>query len=65
MRNWSVNISALQKDPARMAVWELEQRINFGSPENEPLDRKLLEKYWDQLNIDPAKRAYLRSLLDE
>ena len=63
MRNWSTDITELQKDPEKLAIWELEQMVNFGL-QGKKLDKQLLEKYWDRLTIDPARRSYLRHLLN-
>ncbi len=63
MRNWSTDTNELQKDPEKYAIWELEQMVNFGL-QGKKLDRRLLEKYWDKITIDPNRRQYLRHLLD-
>ena len=63
MRNWSTNIEELQKKPEKLAIWELEQMVNFGL-QGKKLSRVLLKKYWDKITIDPGRRHYLRYLLD-
>ena len=30
MKNWSTDLNKLAKNPAAMAVWKLEQMVNFG-----------------------------------
>lgn len=62
MYNWSVDESELKKFPERYQIWRLEQLINFGLGQ-EQLDRQLLIKYLDRLEIDEDKRAYLKFLL--
>lgn len=63
MRNWSTDTTQLQKNPEQLAIWELEQMVNFGL-QGKKLNRKLLKKYWDKITIDPGRRRYLRYLLD-
>lgn len=63
MRNWSTDVTELSKDPEKLAVWELEQRVNFGL-QDDKLSLELLRKFWDKIKIDPARRSYLRHLLD-
>jgi hypothetical protein len=43
-------------------IWRLEQLINFGL-NGRRLEKKQLKKYWNRLNIDPSRRAYLKMLL--
>lgn len=62
-QHWSVDETELKKDPERYAIWRLEQRINFGVGE-EKLDRAELKKYWDKIDIDPAKRRALSLALE-
>jgi len=62
MKNWSINISKLQKDKEKFLPWRLEQLINFGL-EEEKIDINELRKYWDVLNIDPYKRKFLSLFL--
>mgnify|MGYP003394199939 CR=1 FL=1 len=58
MKHWSVDESALKKDPKAYAIWRLEQRINFGVGEHK-IDRSELEAYWNDIDIDPHKREAL------
>ncbi len=59
MKNhWSVNTTELEKDPEALAIWRLEQQINWGWGE-EKIDKKELVKYWDKIDIDNFKRQAL------
>ena len=58
MKNWSTDVSKLQKNTEKFSIWRLEQLINFGLGE-EKIDRDELKKYWDVVNIDPFKRKFL------
>ena len=62
MYNWSTDTAKLKKYPEKYAVWRLEQLINYGL-DGEKLDKKELIKYFPVLNIDPAKKAYLKFIL--
>lgn len=57
-KHWSVNESALKKDPRAYAIWRLEQRINFGLGAQK-ISKTELKKYWDAIDIDPFKRRAL------
>jgi len=63
MRNWSTEITRLQDDHEKYAIWRLEQQLNYGLSENEKIERRLLEKYLPLLNIDKATRNLLEFLL--
>lgn len=58
MEHWSVDTSELRKDPRAYAIWQLEQKINFGLGEGK-ISKPLLRKYWRDVDIDPHKRAFL------
>ena len=58
MKNWSTDVSKLQKNKEKFSIWRLEQLINFGLGE-EKIDRDELKKYWNVVNIDPSKRKFL------
>lgn len=58
MKNWSTDITELQKDPEKFSVWRLEQLINFGL-DDEKIDLDELREYWDRVHIDPYKRKFL------
>lgn len=62
MYNWNVNIARLKKNPDKYAKFVLEQRINFGL-NGQKLSKKGLRKYWNQLDIDPAKKNYLQKIV--
>ena len=62
MHNWSVDVKKLRKNKEKYAIWKLEQMVNFGL-NGEKIDKKLLKKYWFQLNIDPARRKFLDLIL--
>jgi hypothetical protein len=63
MYNWSVDEKAFKKaDPEGYKIWRLEQMINFGL-NGKKLNKKELKKYWDKLQIDPAKKRFLSFLL--
>ena len=62
MYNWSVDLRELNKKPKYALLWKIEQAINFGL-NGEKLDKKLVRKFWNRINIDPARRKLLRLLL--
>lgn len=62
MKNWSVDVEQLKKDPERYAIWRLEQMVNFGL-DGEMLNREELSRYWSRITIDPARRKFLELLL--
>lgn len=64
MYNWSVDEKELAKNPEKYAIWKLEQMANFGLGEDK-FNREELEKYWDKLDIDPARRKFLALILNE
>jgi hypothetical protein len=58
MRNWSINTKELKKDKEKFAIWKLEQMINFGLT-GKKIKKNELKKYWQVIDIDPAKRKFL------
>ncbi len=62
MYNWSVDLKKLNKNPKMAVIWKLEQIINFGL-NGAKLNKNLLKKYWQKVNIDPARRKFLKLLL--
>ncbi|MBI4257147.1 hypothetical protein HY626_03785 [Candidatus Uhrbacteria bacterium] len=62
MKNWSTDINVLKKDPEAYAIWKIEQQVNFGL-DGEKINESDLRTYWDRLEIDPARRAFLKILL--
>jgi len=63
MKNWSVDEEKLKKYPEKYAIWRLESLINFGLGD-EKIKISELKKYWNKLNIDPAKRKFLTTLIN-
>ncbi len=63
MRNWSTDTKVLKRDKPGYKKWRLEQLINFGL-DGEKLSMKQLKEFLPELNIDPARRAYLELLLN-
>lgn len=62
VNNWSTNLSELEKQPAKLMLWKLEQLINFGLS-GEKLPVKHVRKNINHLDIDPSKKEYLKFLL--
>lgn len=62
MYNWSTQTDELKKDKNKYTTWKLEQMVNFGL-DGQKLNRRDLEKYWDQIQIDPSRRKLLAVLL--
>ena len=56
MKNhWSVNTTELEKNPESLAIWKLEQWVNWGIG-TAKVKKSDLIKYWDKLDIDEWKR---------
>ncbi len=64
MYNWSIDTKKLSKYPKKYTIWKLEQLINFGL-NGQKLNLMELKKYFPRLNIDPKKRKYLASLIND
>lgn len=62
MYNWSIDTTCLKKNKADYTIWKLEQLINFGL-NNERIKKKEIVEHWDHLEIDPARKKFLRLLL--
>ncbi len=62
MYNWSVDTFRLKKDPDAYRRFVLEQRINFGL-NGTKLSLVDLKRYWNVLDIDPHKRAFLKKIV--
>ena len=62
MKHWSVDTNALEKDPDALAVWELENAVNFGIRDDKIKKQDLLA-YWDKLDLDPHKKKFLNLIL--
>ena len=63
MYNWSTNEEKLKKNPEKYAIWKLEQLVNFGLGKDK-LERKELERFWNEISIDPSRRKFLSLLLN-
>lgn len=62
MKHWSVDASVLGNDPDALAVWELENAVNFGI-RNGKINRQNLLTYWNKLDLDPHKKKFLSLIL--
>lgn len=62
MKHWSVNTRVLEKDPDALAVWELENAINFGIRDGKIKKQDILA-HWDKLDLDPHKKKFLSLIL--
>jgi hypothetical protein len=62
MYNWNTDTTRLKKDTSQYDKFVLEQQINFGL-NNSKISLEKLKKYWDQLEIDLAKRNYLKKIV--
>ena len=62
MYNWSTDTSLLKKDKKKYTLWKLEQLVNFGL-DGERLSASELRSHWSRLQLDPAKKAFLKILL--
>jgi hypothetical protein len=62
MKHWSVDEKKFKKDPTAYAIWQLEQRINFGIGRKK-IKRSELKRYWKKLDLDPKRKIYLESLV--
>ncbi|MDO8590790.1 MAG: hypothetical protein Q7R65_02315 [bacterium] len=61
-KHWSVDTRELEKDPDAYVIWRLEQGINFGIRDGK-IRKETLLKYWDRLDLDPARKDLLSLLL--
>ena len=62
-KHWSVDEKQIALDPRAHAIWRLEQRINWGMGDDF-LDQNELRTYWNDIDIDPAKRRALALALE-
>ncbi|MEX0896017.1 MAG: hypothetical protein WDZ94_03690 [Patescibacteria group bacterium] len=62
MYNWNTDTTRLKKNSAKYDQFVLEQQINFGL-NNTKLSLEKLKANWDKLDIDAAKRNYLKSIV--
>lgn len=59
---WDYTTIEYQKQAKADPKWHLERLINYGLGD-EKLNRKMLEKYINELNIPDERRAFLELLL--
>lgn len=62
MKNWSNTIEKFDKKSEEYQIWKLEQMVNFGL-DGERIPKEMLKKYLSRLDIDEAKKRYLKFLL--
>lgn len=62
MYNWSTDERQLLKNREKYTIWKLEQLVNFGLGQ-EKINRRDLDKYFNKIEIDPARRRFLNLLL--
>lgn len=62
MYNWSTDETTLKNDPEKYKIWRLEQLANFGL-NGAKIKTQDLKKYWNKINIDPARRRFLELIL--
>ena len=62
MYNWSTDTKELSRSKDDFAIWQLEQKINYGLG-SEKLKQEELERYWSRLRIDPHRRKFFDLLL--
>ena len=62
MKHWSVDASVLGNDPDALAVWGLENAVNFGIRDGK-IKRQNLLVYWNKLDLDPHKKKFLSLIL--
>lgn len=62
MYNWSTDEQRLSKNHEKHTIWKLEQLINFGLG-REKINRRDLDKYFNKIEIDSARRRFLQLLL--
>ncbi|MFZ1019899.1 MAG: hypothetical protein WAN61_02830 [Minisyncoccia bacterium] len=54
-KHWSVDTTELKKNKDALAVWNLEQLINWDIGKDK-INKKDLLRHWDKIDIDPFKR---------
>ncbi|OGN16421.1 MAG: hypothetical protein A3B99_02845 [Candidatus Yanofskybacteria bacterium RIFCSPHIGHO2_02_FULL_44_12b] len=62
MKHWSVDARRLESDPDALAVWELENAVNFGLRDGK-INKQDLLAHWDKLDLDPHKKKFLSLIL--
>jgi len=63
MYNWSTDTDKFTEDSEALAIWRLEQMVNFGLGRGGKIDERELCKYFDKLKIDPERRKLFSLLL--
>jgi len=64
MHNWSTDEQKIkERGPEAYTIWKLEQMVNFGLGGGEKISKKLLNKYFLKLNIEPSRRKLFELLL--
>lgn len=63
MYNWSVDEKKLKNDKEKFAIWKIEQMVNFGLF-GKKIKEKDIRKYFNKINIDPARRKFLELLIN-
>jgi hypothetical protein len=63
MRNWSTDTTKLKGNKKALAIWQLEQQLNFGLHQGETLEPATLKKYLPVLKIDQDTRNFLEFIL--
>lgn len=64
MHNWSTDMSKFDRRTKAYKIWRVEQLVNYGL-NGEKLPRADIKKYWAKLQLDPAKKRFLKFLLWE
>lgn len=63
MYNWSTDEKMLKGQGEYYTIWHLQQMVNFGL-RGERIPETILRKYWQDIDIDPARKKFLTLLLD-
>jgi hypothetical protein len=63
MYNWNTDTTELKKDKKKYTIWKLEQMVNFGLGK-EKISKILLQRYWNELNLDPKRKKFLELILN-
>ena len=64
MYNWTVDVKKMKRNKREYVVWRTEQMVNFGL-NGKKISGKDLKKFWDKLQLDPARKRFLQLLLHE
>ena len=63
MRNWSVDTTCLQENAEALAIWRLQQQLNYGLAQGEKLSAQDLRTYLPRLKIDQDTLDFVEFLL--